>query len=112
MLRSSGLFVAGLVCSLLGEDKAFPRRAYLGSASVLLGAGFPLPFPVLAASQVSMESFGCAPFPASVPGTFPVPATLLLLDSGVYPCEISLGWLLLFPGLRKYCSGNRFPKDV
>lgn len=65
------------------EDKTFPRRTYLGSAPVLLGAGFPLPFPVLAATQVSMESFGCAPFPASVQGTFPIPATLLLLDSAV-----------------------------
>lgn len=83
VLRSSGVFGTGFVCSLLGKDKAFSRRAYLGSAPVLLGAGFPLPFPVLAATQVSMESFGCAPFPASVQGTFPIPATLLLLDSAV-----------------------------
>lgn len=92
---------AASVRSSLGKEKAFPRRAHLCCqewVSLSHSLNFQLP-------KCPWKAFGCAPFPGPVQGVFPIPATLVLLDSGVSTWT-KLGWLLSFTGSRKYCCVN------
>lgn len=80
-------------CFCLLFSRPGKRRHYLGSAPVLSGTGFPLPFPKFPATQVSMESSWLGPISWPCTGDIPNSATLVLLGSGV-STRRKLGWRL------------------